>query len=218
MLFQLGVRFAWIFPLRFWVSGGEPSNIGVAVVWLEAWIAKQGELVGTVSTDRFRCIANQTLSRNDVSAMSSPRSCAVGQFLFESVGRTVLSANRGVGVLRSLLSSHGLSCIFLPPPPLPFGLIIPVVANSNLVPHDIGRIPVVEHRDLTPISPSFLVIFQLYQPHPPKMPATTAEPKLQLPMQAPSPALFRTQTGELGGEIVVTQQPVSCPRRESGLK
>lgn len=97
-------------------------------------------------------------------------------------------------------------------------LIIPVVANSSLPTRDIGPILVVENRDLTAILPSFVVVSLLFQAHTTKMPATTSEPKLELPMQAPSPALFRTQTGERGGDIVVTQQPVSCLRRGSGPK
>ncbi len=118
LLFKLGVRLVWIFSLLFWVSS-EPLNFGMAVVWLGAWIAKPGELAGTVSMGRFRCIANETLSLDHVSATSSPRSCAVGQFLFESVERRVLSANRAVGCSSLPLSLHDLSCLVLPPPTLP---------------------------------------------------------------------------------------------------
>ena len=43
------------------------------------------------------------------------------------------------------------------------------------------------------------------------MPATSAQPKQQPPMQAASPARLPAQRGELGGEIIVTKQPVSDP-------
>ncbi len=153
--------------------------------------------------------------------LPSPRSCASGQLLLKFVGRTVEPANRGLGCsswYRVFLLAFKFTRSVLCRSCISSSSLLSSYSWCYQLQSCTARHRPYPRRWKPPPDP-YRALYSTcsFQPATTKMPATTAEPKLELPMQAPSPALFRTQTGELGREVIVTRQPVSCPHRDSGL-